>query len=63
MSLPIHIKERNKCNDWLTLDMWEVEDTRAVVVVPMFGPDHLSGIDCWCYPCLEGGVIVHNVAH
>lgn len=63
MSLPIHIPKKEKCNTWMTVDLTDQADTLAVVVFPMFGPDHLTGPDCWCHPDVEPGLIIHQVAH
>lgn len=60
----IYVKKRDRCSDWLTVDMLEDAEVEAVVVIPMFGPNHNAGFDCWCKPnAALDGAIVHNVMH
>jgi hypothetical protein len=45
------------------MDFRDDEGVDAVIVIPLFGPDHHAGMDCWCLPHDEEGVIVHNECH
>lgn len=62
MSPKIHIRKRDKCDQWLAIDMRDSE-VGASVVIPAFGPDHNAGLDCWCQPAVDDGVIVHRECH
>ena len=63
MSAKVCIPKRHRCNEWLTIDFQDQEDVEAVIVIPAFGPDHNAGMDCWCHPNIDEGVIVHDVCH
>jgi hypothetical protein len=56
----LRIRKRDRQPGWLTLDFRDDEAIGAPVVIPTFGPDHRGGMDCWCCPENEEGVIVHN---
>lgn len=58
MSPILEVKPADRCDQWMWLDM--DEEVGAVVVIPLFGPDHHAGLDCWCLPDDFEGVIVHN---
>ncbi len=57
------IAPRDRRSGWMTTDMRDEEGVDAVVVIPLFGPDHRAGMDCWCSPVREDGVITHNAVH
>lgn len=63
MTPMIRIRKRDRSDGWLTMDLQEVEEIGLVIVIPLFGPDHNCGMDCWCGPADADGVVVHNVAH
>lgn len=46
---------------WLMLDMRDEPEVQACIVVPLFGRNHHAGMDCWCHPLRDGGVITHEV--
>jgi len=52
-------------NEWLTIDLRNHYDDELdfVIVVPGFGQKHRAGLDCWCEPLEDDGVIVHNGSH
>lgn len=54
------VKPQDRCDSWMTIDMREEV---GMVVIPLFGPDHNAGLDCWCLPDEVDGVIVHNRCH
>ncbi len=60
----LRVRKRDRIAAWLTLDMRDDEDVGTVVVIPLFGPNHHSGMDCWCQPVMTiDEVIVHQVQH
>ncbi len=63
MSPFVRIRKRDKKWCWLTIDFLDDEDIEAVIVIPGYGPDHNAGMDCWCAPKNDDGVIVHNEVH
>lgn len=63
MSPVIAVKPGDRGSKWLTVDMRDEEGIGAPVVIPLFGPDHRGGMDCWCCPEWFDGVIVHNASH
>lgn len=60
MSPLLKIRKRDRQAGWLTIDMRDDEEIGAIAVIPAFGPNHHSGLDCWCCPAIQEGVIVHN---
>ena len=64
MSPVLHIRKRDKQAGWLSIDLQDDDEVGAVVVIPTFGPDHNTGMDCWCHPTSDTeGMIVHNEQH
>lgn len=64
MSSWICIRKKDRCDGWLTIDCREDEGIETMVVVPLFGPNHRAGTDCWCQPEMnDDGVIVHRECH
>lgn len=63
MTALIEVKPSDRCDEWMTLDMRDEEDVGCPIVIPLFGPDHYAGMDCWCCPIMEDGVIVHEACH
>jgi hypothetical protein len=64
----IAIKPRDRQPGWLLLDMTDDPEVCAHIIVPHFGPDHNTGIDCWCHPRSElngdgSETIIHEAAH
>lgn len=60
MSDFVVVSERDKREQWFMMDFTDDEEIAAVVVIPLFGPDHRAGSDCYCCPTVGGGIIVHN---
>lgn len=63
MSAVLYVRKRDRGNHWMTLDMSEDEGIGAVVVFPLFGPEHRAGADCFCCPECWPGLIIHNAVH
>ena len=63
MSPVLVVSPEDRCDEWMTLDLQEEEDVGAVVVFPLYGPNHHAGLDCWCMPEFIDGTIVHSIRH
>lgn len=65
MSTPvIRILKRDRGPGWMSVDLVDDDgETFCSVVVPRFGPNHRAGLDCWCHPFEEDGVIHHEACH
>ena len=64
MSPIIEIPPKDRKNAYAEIDLRGEEDVGAKVSIPLFGPDHCAGMDCWCIPYKDDeGVIVHGVCH
>lgn len=57
------IVRKGSDDKWMLMDLRDDEDVEAMVVFPLFGPDHRAGTDCWCQPSIVDEVIVHNECH
>lgn len=55
----IEVDPSERCSAMSVVDCREDEDVLAIVIIPLYGPDHNAGLDCWCSPLEVDGCIVH----
>lgn len=57
------VSTADKCDEWMTMDLRAEADVSAIVMFPLYGNNHRAGLDCWCEPKYDDGVIFHHVTH
>jgi hypothetical protein len=63
MSPLLAVDPADRCDEWMTIDLRNEREVEAIVVIPLYGRNHHAGMDCWCNPNVDDGVIVHVTTH